>query len=184
MASPIGHAAVGVAAALVVARATGTPDSTALWVGSLVASGIPDVDVIFQLLGFQGPSYHRNATHSLLTCAGVILAGVGAIHWLELPVAGAVLLAWIAAYLSHPLLDVVTTGPTLGRLGWGIPLFWPLSRRRFFVSRPFLVSDRSESHSLRDTLRDAREDAVRILPYAALVVLLAELWRQETQVIP
>lgn len=175
MASPIGHVAFGVAAAAVVARATGTPDSTALWLGAAVASGIPDLDVVFPLLGL-GKRYHRNATHSLLFAAAVILAGLAMIRSFETALAPGLVLAWIAALLSHLLLDVLTTGPTLGRLGWGIPLLWPVSRRRFYVSRPFLVGDRTESHGIADTLREAREDAVRIVPVGALVVLLARLW--------
>lgn len=174
MASPVGHVALGLAAAAVVARATGTPDSTALWLGAAVASGIPDLDVAFPLVGLS-KRYHRNATHSLLFAAAVIMAGLAVLRALEPDLARGVVLGWIAALLSHLLLDVVTTGPTLGRLGWGIPLLWPVSRKRFYVSRPFLVGDRTESHSLADRLREAREDAVRIVPVAALVVLVAKL---------
>lgn len=174
MASPVGHVAVGVATAIVVARATGTPDSTPLWVGAALASGIPDVDVVFPLLGLS-KRYHRNATHSLLFAAVVIAAGLAAIRAFDLAPTAGLQLAWIAALLSHLLLDVLTTGPTLGRLGWGIPLLWPVSRRRFYVTRPFLVGDRTESHSLADTWREAKEDAVRIVPVAALVVLVTKL---------
>jgi len=174
MASPVGHVAFGIAAAAVVARATGTPDSAALWLGAAVASGIPDLDVVFPLLGLS-KRYHRNATHSLLFAAVVITTGLAVVGALDVEPGPGVEIAWIAALLSHYLLDVATTGPTLGRLGWGIPLFWPVSGRRFYVSRPFLVSDRTESHNLADTLREAREDAVRIVPVAAVVVLVARL---------
>lgn len=175
MASPVGHVAFGVAAAAVVARATGTPDSVALWLGAAVASGIPDVDVVFPLLGLS-KRYHRNATHSLMFAVVVIATGLTVFRLLDLKPGADLELAWIAAFLSHFLLDVITTGPTLGRLGWGIPLFWPVSRKRFYVSRPFLVGDRTESHGIADTLREAREDALRIVPVAALVVLVARLW--------
>jgi membrane-bound metal-dependent hydrolase YbcI (DUF457 family) len=174
MASPVGHVAFGVAAAAIVARATGTPDSTALWLGAAVASGIPDVDVVFPLLGLS-KRYHRNATHSLVFAGVVIAAGLGVIRALDLTPGAGLEAAWIAALLSHFLLDVITTGPTLGRLGWGIPLLWPVSRKRFYVSRPFLVGDRTESHSLVDTWREAKEDTVRIVPVAVLVVLVARL---------
>lgn len=106
----------------------------------------------------------------------MIVVGLALIRWRAPDVAPGVLFARIAALLSHPLLDVLTTGPTLGRLGWGIPLLWPFSRRLFYVSRPLLVSDRGESHTVWDTLREAREDAVRIVPGCVLFVLLAELW--------
>lgn len=175
MASPVGHVAVGVTTAIVVARATGTPDSTALWLGAAVASGIPDVDVAFPLLGLS-KRYHRNATHSLLFAGVVITAGLAVIRLLHLEPAAGLEFAWIAALLSHLLLDVITTGPTLGRLGWGIPLLWPVSSKRFYLTRPFLVGDRTESHSLADTWREAKEDAVRIVPLAALLVLVVRLW--------
>jgi|GEM_PF-2290756 len=176
MASPVGHLAFGVAAAAIVARGTGTPDSLALWLGSAVACGVPDVDVIFPLLGLS-KRLHRKATHSLLF-AGLVIAGALAVSGLAVTPAPAPGLwgAWVAALLSHYLLDVITTGPTLGRLGWGIPLLWPLYRRRFWVARPFLVGDRNESETYHDTLREMREDLVRLVPVCLVVILLARVW--------
>lgn len=165
---------MGIATAAVVARLTNTPDSVALWMGSAVASGIPDLDVALPLLGLS-KRFHRNATHSLLFIAAVILVGVIVIPWLSPRVPSGLVMAWTAALISHPFLDVVTSGPTMGRLGWGIPLLWPFSRRRFHMRRPFLVSDRPESHTLRDLLGEAWEDALRIVPVCALVVLLTRL---------
>lgn len=175
MASPVGHLAFGLAAAAVVARATGTPDSTTLWLGAAVACGIPDVDVAFPLLGLS-KRWHRNATHSLLFAGTVIAAALAILGALGAAPAAGLLAAWIAALLSHYLLDVITTGPTLGRLGWGIPLFWPVSRKRFWVSRPFLVGDRTESQKLADTLREMGEDTIRLVPLCAAAFLLARLW--------
>jgi len=45
-------------------------------------------------------------------------------------------LAWSAALLSHPLLDVTTTDPGTAARGFGIPLFWPVLNRRWYVRRP------------------------------------------------
>lgn len=180
MASPVGHLAFGLAAAAVVARATGTPDSAALWLGAALACGIPDLDVAFPLLGLSR-RWHRNATHSLLFAAAVIAAALALVALCRIrlaPTPSASLWgAWIAALLSHYVLDVITTGPTLGRLGWGIPLFWPLSRRRFWVRHPFLVGDRTESQTFRDTLREMREDLTRLVPPCLVVIVLARLWR-------
>lgn len=175
MASPVGHLAFGVAAAAVVARATGTPDSAALWLGAAVACGIPDLDVVFPLLG-RSKRLHRNATHSLLFAGLVIAAGLALMGALDVTPAAGVRAVWIAALLSHYLLDVITTGPTLGKLGWGIPLLWPLSKRRFSVSRPFLVGDRTESETIFDTLREMRGDLVRLVPPCVAAFLLARLW--------
>jgi membrane-bound metal-dependent hydrolase YbcI (DUF457 family) len=175
MASPIGHVAVGTAAAIVVARATGTPDSVALWTGAAVASLIPDFDVALLLMGFS-ERLHRNGTHSLLFAGAVIGPGLWVLHRTAPPPPG-VMLAWIVALLSHYVLDVVTTGPTLGKAGWGVPLLWPLSRRRFYVNRPLLVGDRGKSQGLGDMLREVWEDAVRIVPVCLLVLVVGELWR-------
>lgn len=174
MASPVGHAAVGIATASVVARVSGAPDSAALWLGALVASGLPDLDVVAVVLGSR--RWHRNATHSLLVAAGLILAGSAVLGWLQVALTPGLLVAWATALVSHPLLDVCTTGPTLGRSGWGIPLLWPMSRRRFYLERPLLVSDRPESRSLRDLLREAREDAARIVPMAVVIIVIARWW--------
>jgi len=143
--------------------------------GAVVASGIPDVDVVFPLLGLS-KRYHRNATHSLLFAALVTTTAFAATRMFELKPGTSVELAWIAALLSHLLLDVVTTGPTLGRLGWGIPLLWPFSTRRFHVRRPWFVGDRTESHTFRDTLREMREDALAIVPSCAVMILLVRFW--------
>ena len=175
MASPIGHLAFGLAAASVVARATGAPDSTELWLGVAVASGIPDLDVAFPLLGLP-KRWHRNATHSLLFAAVVIGGGLAALSALSLRPGFEVELAWIAALVSHLVLDVVTTGPTLGKLGWGIPLLWPFSTRRFHARRPLLVGDRTESHTIWDTLREMREDTLTIVPPCAVVILVTRFW--------
>ena len=171
----MGHVALGVAAGVVVARATGTPDSAALWTGAAVASIVPDLDVVLPLVGLS-ERLHRNATHSLLFAAAVVAVGVWTIHTTAPQPVGLVL-AWTAALLSHYLLDVVTTGPTLGRLGWGVPLLWPISRRRFYVNRPLLVPDRSKSQGLHDLLREVWEDTVRLVPPCALIVIVGELWR-------
>lgn len=158
MASPIGHTAVGLGAAAIVARATGTPDSLVLWLGTPVASLLPDFDLGLRVFGLKGPRYHRNQTHSLAFIA-LVLAAAWMIHVrVGAPTEAGVLLAWAAALATHPFLDVITTGPSVGRLGYGIPLFWPLSRRRYYVQRPLLVGDRSESESLGDTLREMREE--------------------------
>lgn len=175
MASPVGHLAFGAAAAAVVARATGTPDSAALWLGAAVACGIPDVDVAFPLLGLS-KRLHRNATHSLLFGAAVTALGAGALRALGLTPGAGVLWAWIAALASHYLLDVITTGPTLGALGWGIPLLWPLSPKRFWVRHPFMVGDRTESNTYHDTLREMGADTVRLVPACVAVILVARLW--------
>ena len=174
MASPIGHAAVGVAAAAVVARATEVPGTPALWVGAFIASGVPDLDLGVVLLGLKGPRFHRSFSHSLLLLSALIGAMwfvVAGIPSIEPGVFG----AWAAALLSHPLLDVATTGPRVGARGYGIPLFWPLSNKRWYLQRPILETAKFEAcRSVRDVWDGVRPEVVRIVP-VALAVLLAAL---------
>lgn len=174
MASPVGHISVGLAAGAVVARATGTPDSVALWGAVAFASMIPDFDVALTALGFP-KRFHRSVTHSLAFVLAVIVAGVALQRLSGFQVVTGFNLAWIAALVSHPFLDVLTSGPTIGRLGWGIPLFWPFSGQRYWVSRPLFVGDRGESNRLVDTLREMAEDTRWIAPWCLLVILITRL---------
>ena len=175
MASPIGHAVVGIAAAAVVARATEVPATPALWVGAFIASGVPDLDVGLVLLGLKGPRFHRSFSHSLLLLSAVI--GVMWFVVAGIPSIGSgVVGAWAAALLSHPLLDVATTGPRGAARGYGIPLVWPLSRKRWYLQRPLLETAKFEAcRSVRDVWDGVRPEVVRIVP-VALAVLLAALF--------
>lgn len=165
---------VGVACAAVAARVTGTEPTVGMWVGAVIASGAPDLDMIAVLLGFKGPKYHRNATHSLFVLAAVVAAGWWAIDAAGWPVAAGVRWAWAAALFSHPLLDVVTTGPDIIARGFGIPLFWPFSRHRYSVARPIMETLEVETvESVGDVLRGMAPELTRLVPLAALVVVIA-----------
>ena len=111
MASPIGHAAVGIAAAAVVARATELPGTPALWVGAFIASGVPDLDLGLALFGLKGPRFHRSFSHSLFILSALIAA-----MWFVVAatpaIASGVLWAWSAALCDLDLagrLDVFCT---------------------------------------------------------------------------
>jgi len=175
MASPVGHAALGLTAAAVVDRLAGTPSSLVFWGGAVIASGVPDLDFAFPLLGFS-KRFHRGGSHALLVIGLEVVAGWMIARYLAPPLPSAYLLAWSLALFSHPLLDVVTTGPALAEVGWGIPLLWPVSRRRFFLIRPWM-GDRPVSHGLRDHLREMVDDARHIVPVCAAVVLILALWK-------
>lgn len=155
MASPVGHALVGIGAAALVAKVTGTAPSSACWIGAIVASSIPDLDLIGVIVGLPVHHVHRRATHSLLVLGGLALVVMSA--WsLMLGIANPGLgLAWSAALFSHPLLDVITTGPRDAAGGFGIPLFWPLSSRRWYLASP----------------------VYRSIPLAAYLSSAEEVWR-------
>ncbi len=175
MASPVGHAMVGLAAAAVVQHATGVPSSLALWLGAFVASGVPDLDVFLRLIGKSGPSYHRNVSHSLFVSLALWFAAVGAVRAAGIDLAWGILGAWLAALLTHGPLDYLTTGPRQGDAGYGIALWWPLSRRRYYSARPVLAKDRGETTRMWDYAPQAAEEILRIGPLAAGAVIIARL---------
>ncbi len=173
MASPFGHAIVGLSAAAVVQQLTGTESTPALWIGAFIASGVPDLDVFLQLVGRAGPRYHRNASHSFLSLVALWIAVVGTSFGLDLGLSWGLLLAWLAALLTHPMVDYLTSGTRLGSVGYGIALWWPVSRRRYFSKRVWLARNRGETRRAWNYVPQAFEELVRLGPFAAGAVLLA-----------
>ena len=167
---------VGLASAAVTAKVVGASPSPELWLGAFVASGLPDLDLVPAAFGLSGPRFHRTASHSLLVIA-TLAAGI----WVLLPalpvtVSTATLWVWIVTLISHPVVDVVTTGPELARRDYGIPLFWPLVRKRWFLERPILnTADFSACRSLRDVWVAVRPELVRLGPASAVVFVVAML---------
>ncbi len=127
------HIAVPVAAALALGSRRVPPSM--LLVGCLAAI-LPDLDGIPNQFGWQGLGMwgHRGFTHTALFAALVGLIGVALAKWWQVPRWAA--FAWLfACTLSHPLLDMMTSG------GSGIALWWPFSSERFFSPwRPIAVS--------------------------------------------
>ena len=139
---------VGLASAALVARITGAPRGPELWIGAFIASGLPDLDIVLEWVGLKGPRYHRNASHSVFVIAAVALAAWAGIALLPLELDWRVGLAWLVALVSHPALDVLTTGPELGARGYGIGVLWPVGRSRWYMERP-LVNQTTEWESCR-----------------------------------
>jgi membrane-bound metal-dependent hydrolase YbcI (DUF457 family) len=136
LASPIGHALVGIGLAALAVPATGVAPSPALWMGAVVASGLPDLDFVGTLFGVSVRRAHRGGTHSLLVLGVVALVALG-VSWQFVDIIPPNLIAaWSVVLLSHPLVDLLATGPRAGRMGLGLPLFWPLCPRRWYLRRP------------------------------------------------
>ena len=154
MASPVGHALVGVGLAAVSVPLLGITPGPALWIGAVIASGVPDLDFVGVLLGYELERVHRRATHSL--CVLSVLAGfiVWASHWPRVPLDTPTVWAWVIALLVHPLVDVLTTTHRAGQIHWGIQLFWPFSLRRYHVARPLVHPPTLASYASKALWRD------------------------------
>jgi membrane-bound metal-dependent hydrolase YbcI (DUF457 family) len=166
---------LGLAAA--VREAAGTPASPALWLGAIVASGAPDLDLIGTIFGARACRVHRHATHSLLVLGGLVLMAAWA--WPLLPggLEAGIGVAWAAALLSHPLLDLATTGPATAARGFGIALLWPVVSRRWFLRRPlFAAGELTECQSLREAWTALRPEVCLLAPTSMLIILLGRLF--------
>jgi membrane-bound metal-dependent hydrolase YbcI (DUF457 family) len=90
------------------------------------------------MFGVAPERIHRGPSHSLLTLVILALAALGISWRLADVVSPALVLVWSFALLSHPLVDLLATGPRAERKGFGLPLFWPLVARRWYLRRPLV----------------------------------------------
>jgi inner membrane protein len=123
------HALLGAAAGVGVAHATGESLLAGGIVGAL-AGLLPDVDHPHAAVGRLLPRWwhrltpgHRGPTHSLAWCAALALLVWAGHRALDGGPGGTLLaLAVLAGSLSHVLADGLTVA--------GVPLWWPIRRRR------------------------------------------------------
>jgi inner membrane protein len=98
--------------------------SRRLLLAGAAASIIPDLDVY---LGAVSTSLgHRGITHTIVFALACGACAAFLARTFDSRRASAFWFVALAA-LSHPVLDMFTNG------GAGIPLFWPLTRERFFM---------------------------------------------------
>jgi inner membrane protein len=124
-----------VAAAGLVPLFFGAKAPKPVWILAMVASMLPDFDVIGFRLGIPyGHTFgHRGFSHSLLAAALVaglcaVLARQGELRW-------RLTFCVFVAMVSHGLLDAMTSG------GLGVGFFAPFSNTRYFLPwRPIRVS--------------------------------------------
>lgn len=160
MSTPVGHALIGTGVASIVAKTCGIRNTSGLLIGAAIASSLPDFDWILVLLGFPTKSVHRAATHSLLTLIVFVMFILLAVKRFSIPIDRRVIAAWAAAAISHPLLDLFTTPPYAAASGFGLPLIWPISSRRWAVRQeifetPGLHGYRSPGRTLKAVFREA-----------------------------
>lgn len=176
MASPIGHVVVGIGVAGAVAGGLGADSTPALWTGAAVASCLPDLDLLPSLWGVPYQRIHRRATHSLVILAPLVGLAWTAVVARDLPVDWRLMLAWTSALVSHLVLDILCTGPVLGQGGHGIPLFWPLTSRRWCVSRPmFPEVNFLEGVPAGVIGRVCLRELLHLSPAAGVLILLGHL---------
>ncbi len=176
MASPVGHVIVGVGVAGAIAGVLGAENTPALWVGAAVVSCVPDLDLLPSLWGVPYWRVHRQASHSIL-----VLASLSALFWVSLNawqvgLDWRYLVSWEGALFSHVLLDVLSSGPALGARGHGIPLFWPVTSRRWYVHRPIFPDvNLLENPSPAAITRACLWELLHLCPAAGAMILLARI---------
>jgi membrane-bound metal-dependent hydrolase YbcI (DUF457 family) len=125
MASPIGHAILGLAAGRGFAGGAGRRD-LGWYAFAVFAATAPDLDFLPGFLVNEPFAFHRGATHSLAAAAAFGLA-----VWLlargRVGRPLAIAATGTVAYLSHLLLDMPR-----------VPLFWPISAEEPAIAWPSL----------------------------------------------
>ncbi|MCC6272189.1 MAG: metal-dependent hydrolase [Deltaproteobacteria bacterium] len=129
---PLTQGLLGGVAAQAVLRKRVTPAAT---VAGILGGMAPDLDVLIRsqanpLLMYE---YHRHFTHSLafIPVGGAL---VGFLLWLLLrrkPPLGLMLIAAVAGFATHGLLDACTS--------YGTMLYWPFSRERVAWDNVFII---------------------------------------------
>jgi inner membrane protein len=107
--------------------------SRRLLLAGMVASMVPDMDVIAFKLGIEYAHQlgHRGASHSIAFALALGALAALLAPWLQAK-------RWVTwvfvsiACVSHPLLDMLTTG------GLGAALWWPFSDQRLFFPARFI----------------------------------------------
>jgi len=107
--------------------------SRRLLAAGMIASMMPDLDVVGLKLGIEYANQfgHRGASHSIAFALALGALAALVAPWLRTS-------RWIAgvfvavACVSHPLLDMCTTG------GLGAAIWWPLSDHRLFFPSQFI----------------------------------------------
>ncbi len=176
MASPVGHVVVGIGVAGAVAGLLEAGNTPALWVGAGIAACLPDLDVVPILWGVSHRKVHRQASHSILILAPLVLLTWVAAYALPLAVDWRLMAPWTIALASHVALDVLCTGPVLGQQGLGVPLFWPMTPRRWSVIRPiFPEVDLLDGVPPGTIGRQCLQELLRLSPASVALVFLGHL---------
>lgn len=129
---PLTHGLLGGVVAQALLRKRATP---ALTLAGVLGAMAPDLDVVIRsqenpLLMFE---YHRHFTHSLIfiPVGGALVGLLLWLLWRRKPPLSWMLIAAIAGYSTHGLLDACTS--------YGTMLLWPFSRARIAWDNVFII---------------------------------------------
>lgn len=160
MPSPVGHALAAVAAGWTIARPAETRAALVAQTVTLAAIGMaPDLDLLI--------GRHSRETHSL--GAAVIVASIAALmHWPIAPDRRRIWLAACAAYLTHPVLDMLAPdhAPPIG-----VMFFWPFSREHFETGLEIFLPisrDWASPDLYANNLRAAVREVLILVPVVTL----------------
>jgi inner membrane protein len=105
-----------------------------LAVAMVIASILPDIDMIGYALGYRYPSpfAHRGFTHSLVFAFTVGLLALAAAPRMKTK-RGIAFFAVFLTILSHYLLDALGSR-------YGVPVFWPFDEARYALPWPSFIS--------------------------------------------
>jgi inner membrane protein len=104
-----------------------------LLLAGVIASDLPDLDVIAFRLGIPYASAfgHRGFSHSITFAVLVAAAGSCACRWMQTSAVTTFVFLFVAT-VSHGVLDSFTNG------GMGIAFLWPWSSERYFAPFQFI----------------------------------------------
>jgi hypothetical protein len=169
MASPVGHALVGVLIHRLSARDRREWTSPARALGIVAAATAADVDLTLRLV--DGANHHQAEMHSLGFALIVAAAIFGVLRRLgrAAPLRGA--LVGGGAWLSHGVVDFLSgdTNPPFGPM-----LFWPLSHAHFISPWP-IFSDTARAltwHAVAHNGLALLRELVILLPILGAVILV------------
>jgi inner membrane protein len=177
---PIGHALAGIA----MRQARPAVFFAKRWADVLFfvfLANLPDADFLPGILLGRPSLYHHGIFHSLGAAVATAIVGGGLFYLRAKKFRAATALIFLV-YSGHLLLDFFARDAVAP---YGLPMFWPLSRRYFIAARPiFLNVTRSQrshdffaslfsNHNLEAALRE-----IAILGGLALAVVLLRRWLQ------
>ncbi len=183
MASPIAHSFAGFWTFLVFAKQLQIR-LAAQWrqylpqLGVLVLlANLPDFDFPISVALLGNDSLHHKFTHSLTIA--ILISLTLSCAWRIVPGFWRSAILYFAAYGSHLLIDLFT-GTEIGwtNSGFGIPLFWPLTKN---YSSPLILifGVRHKDFRALFSIDNAWSSVYELLTFGVITVVASVLWKRK-----